>query len=167
MGLLAVTLLVAGFGPDYFPLEVGNQWTLQSASSETLTIEVLRSRQHAGITWYLVSGYANGPRWVRKSASGELFALNERGADEITTESLLAHLAPGVAGYRTALSGCKQAARPSADSASALTVGYSADQCRDIGITRETYAPGVGLTRRSVTTFRGEITYELVSARLR
>src|SRR5689334_22196736 len=87
---------------DYFPLQVGNRWVLQTAASkpEILSIEVLRSRVIDTATWYLVSGYAPGERWIRKAADGTVYAYDEKtGAEEV-----LATLAPGAPKYRTALS---------------------------------------------------------------
>ena len=154
---------------DYFPLQVGNQWVLETSSSqpERMTIEVLRSRVVDGRTWYLVSGYAPETMWVREDDDGSLYASDG---------TLLARLMPGRPGYRTRLSGCDQAAQGSAsdvayrgpnyDASKPLIVSYAPDSCRDVGITDEVYGEGVGLLRRSVTTIRGETTYNLVYARV-
>jgi hypothetical protein len=158
---------------DYFPLQVGNRWVLQTSASapEILSMEVLRSRVIDNTTWYLVSGYAPGQRWIRKAADGTVYAFDENtGAEEA-----LAKLTPGAARYRTALGGCAQSAQSGAATAyrgpnytfeNALPVGYFPEGCADIGITQEVYAPGVGLATRSITTFRGEIVYHLVYAKV-
>lgn len=160
--------------PDFFPLQVGNRWVLQTAGNkpELLNIEVLRSRAWDGQTYYLVSGYAPGERWLRKDPDGTFLVFDETSGKEAT----LARLATGAAGYQTSLSGCQQSALPSRqpvryrspnfDLANSLNVMYSALSCRDIGLGQEAYAPNVGLVRRSITTIRGEIAYDLVYARV-
>jgi hypothetical protein len=160
--------------PDYFPLQVGNQWVLESSSTspELLSIQVLRSRVHNGETYFLLSGYAPENRWVRQTSDGALLALNEKsGAEEV-----LAQLAPVSSGYKTTLSGCEQLATSAAAAApyrsphftfqDVLPIAYLTPGCRDIGILTELYATGIGLARRSITTIRGETTFDLVYARV-
>jgi hypothetical protein len=183
--LLAAASLVAAAsmstwgaeGQSIFPLQVGNQWVLQSnlttsTSPELLTIEVLRSRIQNGETYYLLSGYAPEQRWVRLLSDGQLVALNETNG----TDELLAHLTTSVATYRTTLGGCEQTAQPDPRPAlhrgpnyqldNAVTIQYAAESCRDIGLGTEVYAPGVGLVQRSVTTIRGGFTFDLVYAKI-
>ena len=159
---------------DYFPLQVGNQWVLESISPtrELLNIEVLRSRTMDGEIYFLVSGYAPGERWLRMDADGSLFVLNEASGEE----EVLAQVAAGSAGYRTSVGGCDQWAQPASqtdwlrgpsfDIEDSLAIQYSPEACRDVGISREVYAPDIGLVRRSIVTIRGEITLDLVYARV-
>jgi len=159
--------------PEYLPLQVGNQWVLETASPEPelLNIEVLRSRIRNGETYFLVSGYAPGPRWLRTAADGTLYALDE----ESGREEVLARFAAGT-GYRTSLSGCEQGAQSSSQPVpyrgphfqveESLGIQYTPDGCRDVGLTNEVYAPGAGPMRRSTTTIRGEVTFDLVYARV-
>jgi hypothetical protein len=177
-GLIWAALLLASpalpADTDLFPLQTGNRWVLQTSASspEMHTIEVLRSRVSNGTTWFLVSGYAPGDRWLRKAADGTIYALNEQtGAEEI-----LARVAQGGARYRTSLSGCEQTAQAAAQLTAyrgphytlddALAVAYTPEGCADIGITQDVYAPGVGLVSRAITTFRGELAFHLVYARV-
>ena len=177
MGWVSLTMLLtapAWAAADYFPLAVGNRWVLQTTAStpEVRTIEVLRSRSLNGATWFLVAGYAPGDRWLRTAADGTVYALDEKTGAEET----LARVAAGAARYTTALSGCEQTAQPGREFApyrgpnysvgDALRVEYTPEQCRDIGITQETYAASVGLVSRSITTFAGPRTYELVYAKV-
>lgn len=159
---------------DFFPLQVGNRWVLQTSAStpELLSIEVQRSRVANGATWYLVSGYAHGEAWLRKADDGTVYGLDEVSGREV----VLAKVAPAAARYRTSLSGCEQTAQPAAAVSpyrgphytleGALVLQYTPEGCADIGITQETYAPGVGLVHRSITTFRGGLTYHLVYAKV-
>ena len=133
---------------DFFPLQVGNQWILQSASAnpKLLKIEVLRSRLFNNSRYFLVSGYAPGQRWVRQADDGILFVLDETSGKE----TILARLTIGGTGYETPLSGCAQPAQPSAETAayrgpnfelaSSLVIKYQPGGCADIGITNEVYA---------------------------
>lgn len=170
--LFAATASAASAG--YLPLEVGNRWVLQTSASppEIRSIEVLRSRTVNGATWFLVAGYAPSDRWLRNAPDGSVYALDEKtGAEE-----LLARLAAGAPRYSTLLSGCQQTAQPAASTAQyrgpqyeldgALAIGYAPESCRDIGITQEVYAPGVGLVSRAITTIRGELLYHLIYARV-
>jgi hypothetical protein len=159
---------------EYFPLQVGNRWVLESTSfeRELLTIEVLRSRARNGETWFLVSGYAPGQRWMRQSADGTLLALDEAAGKEET----LARVSVDASTYRTKLSGCDQTATPVSLSAPyrgpnleaerPLAIQYGAESCRDVGLRHEAYAPGIGLVRRSIITIRGESTFDFVYARV-
>src|SRR4051794_113811 len=108
---LSIAATASGAETDYFPLQVGNRWVLQTAASapEALSIEGLRSRMIDSATWYLVSGYAPGERWIRKAADGTVYAEEKTGAQEV-----LARLTPGAARYGAALSGCPQSAQPGA-----------------------------------------------------
>lgn len=159
---------------EFLPLQVGNQWVLQTAAAkpELLNIEVLRSRVQNSTVYYLVSGYSSDPKWIRNSEDGTVYALDEASGQEV----ILARLSAGGAGYESPLSGCKQPAQPAAQVApyrsatfdvdGALTVTYSPGGCRDIGFTGETYAPEIGLVRRAITTIRGETVLELIHARV-
>lgn len=160
--------------PDFFPLQVGNQWVLQttSASPQLLTIEVLRSRVQNGETYYLLSGYAPDSLWVRQTADGALVAIDEK----LGEERKLAQLAAGRGGYRTTLGGCDQLGHPFAvttphrgsnfDFTESLTIAYVSTSCRDVGIEKETYAPNVGLAQRSIITIGGPVTFDLAYARV-
>ena len=172
--LLTTLLLSAGVWaaePDYFPLQVGNQWVLESAASppEMLNIEVLRSRTMNGKTYYLVTSYGPGDLWLRKSEDGELYAWHE-----VTgVEEKVAHLRFGAPAYRTSLSGCEQSAHPNeatlpyeGPGGPALPIQYAAGSCRDVGFTLELYRPEVGLSQRSIITIRGPVTFNLVYARV-
>lgn len=173
LAMMSVSSLEAA-QPDYFPLQAGNQWVLQTTSGtpELLSIDVLRSRVQNGETYFLVSGYAPGQRWLRQTREGEILALNEKSGNE----ERLGHLLADDLEYRTSLGGCEQVGRPVSMSAPyrgtnfdferSLAITYLPLGCRDIGIQQEIYSPGVGLVRRSITTLRGELMFDLVYARV-
>lgn len=170
---IAFTAATWAADADFFPLAVGNQWVLQSASAERemLNIEVLRSRVVDGQTYYLVSGFTAEERWLRKDADGSVYGRDERGGGEV----LLLRPQFG-ASYQTPVSGCSQTANaasettryrgPNFEVEGSLVVQYSPDSCRDIGFTSEVYAPEVGLVKRSLVTFRGETVFNLIHARV-
>ena len=147
---------------------------LQTSASapEMLSIEVLRSRVID--TRNLVSG-VRLCAWSSVGSARRPTARCMRIDEKTGAQEVLARLTPGAARYRTALSGCPQSAQPGAAAPyrgpnytleAALPVGYLPEGCADIGITQEVYAPAVGLVNRSITTFRGEIVYHLVYARV-
>jgi hypothetical protein len=160
--------------PDYFPLQSGNQWVLQTGAvnPQLQQIEVLRSRKVNGREYFLVTGYLPQAKWLRESDEGMVFALDEASGDDL----LITWLKPNAGPYKTPLSGCVQTAIPASETAphqgryidadGALAVRYSPDQCADIGYTIEAYGAGIGPLRRSSTSFRGELTYELIYARV-
>jgi hypothetical protein len=165
--VLAGTLL--GAPRDYFPLQVGNEWTLENERGDVLHIEVERSRIVNGETHYLVAGYAPGEVWLKQTDAGELFVIE----GSPPKEEKIAHLQFSAPPYSTKLSGCEQTAEPSAPPAIPgdpgtfkLNVIYNPNGCRDIGIVREVHAPKVGLELRSIVTFAGEQTFKLVYARV-
>ena len=171
----SLTLLLAAHSwaaaEDYFPLQVGNQWILETSGErpEMLNIEVLRSRLINGQTYYLVTSYGPGDLWLRKTADGVAYAWDEATG----RETQVAHLAFAAPSYRTALSGCEQPAIPSPISlpytgpgGPALPIQYAPGRCADVGFTLELYGPEIGLVQRSIVTFRGPLTYDLVYARV-
>lgn len=70
--------------PDFFPLQQGNQWVLEtgSAPKEILNIQVHQSRSIGEFTYFLVSGFASGDIWVRRAPGGELFARDMAAGSE-------------------------------------------------------------------------------------
>ncbi len=174
LAYVASAALVQAQGTDYFPLQVGNQWILESESPtrELLNIEVLRGRMQDGKAYFLVSGYAPEQRWIRQADDGTVYSFNEQWG----YEDLLAQLRPGAGEYRSLLGVCEQSAEPASQlaayrgpylqSAKAVAIQYGRTACRDAGLTEEIYAADIGPVRRSVTTFAGGRTFDLVYARV-
>jgi hypothetical protein len=50
---------------------------------------------------------------------------------------------------------------PAGDFKDCLTINYHSRRCQEIGLLSETFAPGIGLIRRQVTSTDGEQTWEL------
>jgi hypothetical protein len=160
--------------PTYFPLQVGNQWVLQTTSGtpELLSIDVLRSRVQNGETYFLVSGYAPGQRWLRQTHDGDIVTLDEKSGREET----VAHLSADDLDYRTSLGACEQVGHPVSMSAPyrsanfvfprSLAITYEPGACRDVGFQYEIYSPDVGIVRRSITTVHGTMTFDLAYARV-
>lgn len=163
MRWIIAALVCTGIGqaasPDYFPLQVGNRWVLQTSGDnpQLLTIDVLRTRSADSNVYFLVSGYAPGDVWLREASDGTLYALNDSGGEAPVSPSPCSQMPQrSVAPYRG----------PEFDYQDAIEVDYSPGTCRDAGITQEFYAAGVGPVKRSMTTIAGPVTYDLVYAKV-
>ena len=152
---------------NFFPLQPGNQWVLESENDpkEILNIRVHRSKSVDGFTYYLVSGYAPAEVWIRQTPEGKLFTRNM----ETGVEEEIARLSEGAHAYQTPLGGCIQEARPAGMELGipeTLRMNYEPGNCRDVGLSEEVYFLGVGLMSRTISTIRGATTYHLAHAKV-
>jgi len=156
---------------DYLPLGDGNYWIYQSTtSSESFTIRASTPYNIGNRVYYSVTGYGAEKRLMR-SADGAVVAWNE----ETEQEDFLTGFNVGMF-YKTKLSGCEQQAEPDSKTReyggpagyfpTSKTILYKSSSCADAGFDEEIYLANIGLVRRTVTTIRGPITYELVEARV-
>jgi hypothetical protein len=156
---------------DYLPLGDGNYWTYQSTtSSESFTIRASIPHHIGNRVYYSVTGYGAEKRLLRSDESG-VVAWNEETEQEELLTSFTADNP-----YRTKLSGCEQQATPDGKAReyggpagyfqSSKAILYQSSSCADTGFGEEIYLANIGLARRTVTTFRGPVTYELVEARV-
>lgn len=158
----------------YFPLQQGNEWTYRdSVSATTFKIQVGLPVMHHGNAYYRVTGYAPGPLYLRSAPDGSVYFFD----DDNDREILLTSFEPVErAWYDTMLGGCIQGYQPQSQTVAfegpnsyfpaALDVRYRSYSCADQGIEREFYVDNVGLVRRTVTTFAGPRTFDLVHARI-
>jgi hypothetical protein len=160
--------------PDFLPLESGNQWTYRaSGSDETLTISVGIPVMIGGHEYYKVRGYATMLLLVRRAENGNLYWYDE----DREMDVLLTSFETVENGwYDTFIDGCEQGGQPQRDRLhtrvpagsfnSALEIRYRSYACRDRGIEQEFYLDNIGLLQRTITTFAGPRTFELVYARV-
>ncbi len=154
----------------YFPLQVGNQWVLETTgiNKQILNIQVLRSGVFNEITYYFVTGYGSRDMWLRVTPEGVVYSLDRATG----RETKQAHTAVNAEPYSTGLSGCNQAARlgdPGVFPGLATPVLLQYDQlgCRGFIFKQEIYRWDTGLTQRTVAEGDGSTrTYHLVYARL-
>jgi len=167
--LLFTLLLVASVlsAADFFPLAVGNHWTLRSASGARQEIRVgynLWSKDNE--TYYRVAGYRAEDTWLRRDDQGDL-----RWVDlETEKVELLTQFDAQASEYSIRLGACPQFARVDEkrdewNRLPALRIRYEGG-CPDNAITKELYLENLGLVRRVVSTFIGQVTYDLVEAKV-
>lgn len=160
------------------PLEVGNEWTYESADGEgRFTISVGIPEIHDGRVYYSLRGYGYGPKeaklLVRAGDGGNLFTWDtDHGADAILTS--FEHVPGGrfdsrlgpcetlgkVAGQRTSWKLGSQV------QAAALAITYETLGCADLGLERELYVENIGLVERVIITLAGPRQYRLTYARV-
>jgi hypothetical protein len=177
--VLAVLLLASAGAapvPDYFPLQVGNQWIYRAAGSagvEPLSVEIPQAGYFDGRGYVLLRGLPEGDAWLRLSEAGTLYRYDpETGREEVWLE----FGAPAGQPFATAIHPCNPAAviasraakweGPVGEFDTALEVQYQPGRCADAGLERDYYLPYVGLVERAVTTIAGPRRYQLVYARL-
>jgi hypothetical protein len=174
-GLVSSAALTAA-EPEYLPLQTGNVWIYRGSGtgSQTATVEVTRAESVAGNTWYYTEGWPDGaPAWLRTAADGTVWKLDPQS----NRESVWAAFARNEGEtYDTVIDPCNATAvlrsksakhtGPVGEIAAAAVVAYPPGPCADAGITREVYAPWIGLVQREVTTIAGPRTYNLIYARL-
>lgn len=177
--LVVSALLFAGAGraqaPDYFPLQVGNQWIYRAVESggEPLVVEISEAGYFDGRGYVLVRGLAAGDAWLRLSEERTLYRYNPETRRE---EVWLAFAAPTGEPFATAIHPCNPTAviasratrweGPIGEFDTALEVRYPPGPCADAGLQHDYYLPYVGLIERWVTTIAGPRRYQLVYARL-
>jgi hypothetical protein len=167
--------LAFGQTPDYFPLQVGNQWIYRPVDTpgEPFQLEVSRAGYFAGQGYVLLTGLPEGSAWVRLSEERTLYRFDPESRRE---EVWLDFAAPIGEPFPTPLLPCNRAAviesREAAwkgligEFTNALIVRYLPSICADAGLEQEVYLPWVGLVERSITTIAGPRRYQLVYARL-
>lgn len=171
MGLGAVAA-----GPDYFPLQPGNQWVYRStgrAGTDVMTVEVAGADTFGGNGYYLVRGLPGGDAWLRLADDGTLYAYDPAAKHDTVWAAFGS--AEG-SDYATAIDPCSATARvqsraaklsfPLGDFSNALQVVYPPGKCADAGITEDYYLPWVGLVQRTYSTIAGPKTWNLIYARL-
>ena len=168
-------MAASSFAADYLPLHPGNRWVYQTDAGQTLEIRAGNQQLSAGDRTYTrLNGYAASGVWLRKNEIGNLFAYDDESAGE--AGMTLFEYARG-ARFDSRLAFCpetlgevheKPVLVKLADGAEreALRITYLNLGCADIGLTEELYVDNIGLVRRTVTTFAGPRTYNLVYARV-
>jgi len=169
-------LPLLGFHPDYFPLQVSNQWIyrrLQAGAEERLVVRVTRLERVEQAVYAVVEGWpGEQPVWLRQAEDGKLLQYDP----ETQREKLwLDFAAPESQRWFTEIHPCKRLAHIASRRArfsgaigtfdSALEIVYE-PACADAGLIRDLFLPYVGLVHRTETSIAGPVTYELVYARL-
>ncbi len=161
----------------YLPLEVGNQWIYAArgqVAGDPVIIEITGSAVYNGNTYFQITGFAGEPAWVRYNTNGDLVQFTPGGGPEMLWYSFSA---PDGASWRSQLplscvaqatirTHAAEVTVPAGAFAGSLTIDYPPGNCADAGLSDETFAPGVGLLRRTSITIAGPRTLELLYARV-
>ncbi len=159
-------------GEAYLPLQAGNTWTYRmQGGSDTFTIRVGTPIMSNDTVYYRLFGYTPKALWVRADKNNNLYYLDEDAEQDRPLTSF--EYARG-AWFQANARQCEQEgqvdeehtdwAGPVGWFPSTLTIHYRSHGCADVGVESERYAANIGMMERTVTTFAGPRTYELVSA---
>ncbi|MBI3678856.1 MAG: hypothetical protein HY235_00370 [Acidobacteria bacterium] len=176
-GSLFCALAAFAQQPDYFPLQVRNQWIYRSGGAfgvaDPLVVEVTGARAIAGNEYFTISGFPGGAILARKNDTDTLVFYDQR------TEGEKPWIAFGAAtgdSFRSQVHPCNTSGviqtrdgklrSPIGEFSNALEARYVVSNCADAGITSEAFLPEVGLAQRRYSTIAGERIYELIYARV-
>ena len=168
--VLLTTLPVLAAGPNFLPLQTGNEW-VYSAGGEELKIRVGAPLARDGKIYYYVTGYADQKVWMRRAENGNLFYLDPDTDQErpMTFFEVVpgAWFNSGLARY-CQMDGQAQAQRQDyqalvgADPSAAMVIRYRAFGCIPEQVEEERFVENLGLVYRRI----GKIEYKLISARV-
>lgn len=174
--LLCLAAVLPAQQPDYFPLQIGNQWTYRSngpGPQQVFTVEIADSGTFDGQSYFLTKGFSAGDTWLRMSEDSRLLIYDPAARREKLWAAF--GTADGDA-YETQVDACTGRARQTSRKAkyqgplgefdTTLQVDYSPGKCADAGISQEIFLPYVGLLRRTENTIAGPRRYDLIYARL-
>jgi hypothetical protein len=179
VGSIAFAGALAGQSPSWFPLEVGNTWVYRSVrtniravDSGPRVINVHGKETIDGRDYFDVAYFGREVLLRAEPADGSI-AVFDRAAN---ADLLWASLSRPVGStYPAAIGPCSSTAEIAARDASATTpvgefagvvqVNYEAS-CADAGLTRQLYAPEIGLIQNEETSFAGPIVLELTYYRV-
>ena len=169
--LLTLVSAAVAAQPDYFPLQVGNQWVYRSSRGDDLSLQVVESKALGDKLYYLLRGNPGGDAWLRMADDGTLYSVNPAGGPETVWAAFGS--ADGQS-YSTSIEPCTAAATLRSHAAkidvplghfeTTVAIDY-APKCADAGLTGEWYLAYVGLMRRVQTSIAGPVAYDLVYAR--
>jgi hypothetical protein len=174
-GILAAWCAFAA-GPDYFPLQTGNQWVYKCSGlcGDTLpTMEISGEMEFDGRKYFSVAGLNGALVSLRLDEQGILWAYDTATR---TDRQWYAFATAEGGEYLTSLDLCSPRAIVASRAAlyegpvgrftDVLRIVYPPSLCRDAGLQEELFHPGAGLLRRVETTIGGPRTFDLTYARL-
>lgn len=163
--------------PNYFPLETGNIWLFRSVTinsqahslaSDFQTIRVQSKEKIDDKEYFAVSYFGRDLLLRLNSVTGEIVQYDRVSGSELPWLSLSL---PVGGAFPTSLDGCTTEGRitsrsgmvaiPDGDPSDVVQVDFTGG-CADAGVTRQFYAPNVGLIRTEESTFAGARIYRLV-----
>lgn len=168
-------MVLSAAGPDYFPLQPGNQWVYRVTSRSARTpvvVQINGTITANGHTYYRYEGFPGAAALLRQEGD-TLYAYDQQTQQERVWTQFNATSGQTVpsgidACSPNAVTGSNQAKYegPIGSFTTALEMNYPPSRCADAGLTRDLYLPYVGLVQRTVNTIAGPTTYDLIYARL-
>lgn len=174
--LLGALLYASGLvhaAPDYFRLEPGSVRVYRAQTSEDgFTIRVGSTGvMHNGHVHYSVTGYVNRAVLAyHDETNGALYYLDQ----DTDKDILLTSVEKGPGWFQASQRLCDQEgqvedqpvryAGPSGQFTNALAIHYRTFGCADAGIASERYVENLGMVQRTMQTFAGPVSYDLVHA---
>lgn len=172
--LLFAAVAASAAAGQFFPLQVGNEWTYRDArSGQTITVRVATPIMHDDQVYYALLGYGAERLFVRQDDKGNLVAfdpetMRESGLTQFSATDGLWWNAP----HRI----CEQDGQtqerrseyrgPAGTIPESLTIRYRSYGCADVGAQEEIFAENIGMLRRIESSIAGPRTFDLVSARV-
>jgi hypothetical protein len=174
-GSLAIAVSLPAQTPSFFPLEVGNVWLYRSAVSnasignirQVRTISVHGTQTIGSRVYFNVADSAGEELLRVEPTTGEVVAYDFASNSEQPWLSL--NLQQGstfptsmrCASTGTIASRNASVTTPAGPFSSAVEVTFQGN-CADAGVTRQFYAPNIGLVSGEETTFAGALKFDLV-----
>jgi len=159
--------------PRFLPLQEGNFWTYrQRGGFNDFTIQVGAPSVLGEKTYYRLVGYTTRAALVRFGENGDLYYYDQVGGRDV----LLTSFDRTAKDWEAPLRICQQQGQvqeergkhsgPAGPIPSTLVIRYMISDCADVGTTDEQYAENIGMVERTITTFAGPRTFDLVAARI-
>ena len=163
----------------HFPLSVGNSWTYalegRTAGDEARSIHITDSVERGGVVYYRLEGWPSiGGALVRQSSWGQIVALDEQTGAERLWYDFAAPVGAGwtpdtgdeCLGPATIANRNAKVDTPAGTYEDALEISYGPSPCADAGVSKELFAPGVGLVQRAERSIAGPLTWQLTRAQV-
>jgi len=161
--LAAFTSSVAAQTISYFPLEVGNTWTYRPVATNRITNQARAITVHgkqtiAGHEYFLVT-YFNREVLLRiEPTDASILQFDTESSSE---QPWLSLSLPVGSTFPTTIEPCStKGTIESRDAKGIVQVRFSGN-CADAGLTRQFYAPDIGLISSEETSFIGPVKFEL------
>lgn len=165
------TVLMLAQSPEYFPLEVGNNWVYRAATGNAVLQMAVTGTQTAdnGNTYYVVTNFAGSQALLRQSGS-QLLRYDATTKQETVVEDFTA--ATNGQPFSAPLDNCTSQGTvtnpsgpydgPSGSYSSGVTIVQYTGTCPNSGVQEDRFLPYVGLLSRTQNTSSGPQRFDLV-----
>lgn len=175
--LFLLLLAGAAVAQDYMPLQVGNQWVYRASAlnpfrDPPIVVEVTDAQAVDGNVYFLTTGLASNPVYLRQGQDGVLYAYDPQTRRE---QPWVAFQTPEGGTFATGIDSCNTSGKVTTrGGAENIPIGFFSNllkinytlSCADAGIVEDVYLPYIGLVRRTRDSIGGPRVYDLIYARL-